>query len=52
MDLAFVTPENEVFHDLEALRGAVTVRIFAKARKMGASRPNPELITGIEFGSH
>ncbi|MEK7689749.1 MAG: tocopherol cyclase family protein, partial [Bdellovibrionota bacterium] len=53
MDLAFVTPENEVFHDLEALRGAVTVRIFAKKHGKWALQDQIQSSsTGIEFGSH
>ncbi len=57
MDLQFMTPQGEVFHDYETLSGEVTVKLYEK--KPFGLKTKWKLIdtiyskhTGIEYGSH
>lgn len=56
MDLQFMTPEGEIFHDYETLTGHVTVKLYEKTGLIFGSW---KLMTtlesnfaGIEYGSH
>lgn len=53
MDLQFITPQGEIFHDYEALLGALTVKLFKKSL-VGSKKLIREFKSkhaGIEFGS-
>lgn len=52
MDLQFMTPTGEIFHDYETLTGKVTVKLYE--RKRGIFKLKADLVSnyaGIEFGS-
>jgi tocopherol cyclase len=56
LDLEFMTPEGEVFHDYETLRGNVEIKIYKKQRRFGPDRwilqdTLKSNNTGIEYGS-
>lgn len=53
MDLKFITPEGEVFHDYEALDGQVTVKIYQRGvLKWNLIDTLTSDYAGIEYGSH
>lgn len=53
MDLQFVTPEGEVFHDYETLTGKVTVKIYhRKFFEWKLVETLTSDFAGIEYGSH
>lgn len=55
MDLQFMTPQGEVFHDYETLTGKVTVKLYKKKSKFSKKWKLIETLTsdfaGIEYGS-
>jgi tocopherol cyclase len=52
MDLRFLTPDGNIFHDYETLTGKVTVKIFRKKRlKWVLSDTLTSDFAGIEYGS-
>lgn len=56
MDLQFVTPQGDIFHDYETLLGNVSVKLYKKPRFLFANWELIEVLssefTGIEYGSH
>ncbi|MBI3542896.1 MAG: hypothetical protein HY075_06450 [Deltaproteobacteria bacterium] len=48
MDLKFATPQGQVFHDFEALRGHVSVKLYKRLKLVAALESDD---AGIEYGS-